>query len=244
MTFYKGTSITQDGRFKNKDKQLLEKLNFPEEYSIPIHKSKLNLKIIKSWIDKKLNDILGFDDECLTNYIINLIEDSDDVLEPKKIQYAITGFLDSSTYDFMKDFWKLLISAQKTPDGIPRELIEEKKKEIIQNAEKQKEKMKFLEDLLKKNEPEKKISLPKLIPKEDNNSEQKEKKAKKDHRKYSSESYTSSDDEKKRRRHRRHHHRHRSRHSKRRSSSSSSRSYSESSSSSSDNRKSKSRKRK
>ena len=50
----------------------------------------------------------------------------------------------------MQEFWKILISAQKTPDGIPRELIEEKKEEIIKQTEKQKEKLKFLDDIFKK----------------------------------------------------------------------------------------------
>ena len=105
---------------------------------------------MKSWIEKKLNDILGFDDDCLCSYIINLIDECDELIEPKKIQYAITGFLDNKTYEFMQEFWKILISAQKTPDGIPRELIEEKKEEIIKQTEKQKEKLKFLDDIFKK----------------------------------------------------------------------------------------------
>ena len=152
MSFFKGTSINQDGRFINKDKKLIEKIEFPPEYATQINKNKLNLEIIKSWVDKKLTDILGFEDECLCSYIINLIDEYEEYIEPKKIHYAITGFLDNKTYIFMQDFWKLLISAQKTPDGIPRELIEEKKEEIIQQTQKQKQKLKFLDDLLNKNE--------------------------------------------------------------------------------------------
>lgn len=155
MSFFKGTSINQDGRFINKDKKLIEKIDFPPEYSTQINKNKLNLEIIKSWVDKKLTDILGFEDECLCSYIINLIDEYEEYIDPKKIHYAITGFLDNKTYTFMQDFWKLLISAQKTPDGIPRELIEEKKEEIIQQTQKQKQKLKFLDDLLNKNENQK-----------------------------------------------------------------------------------------
>lgn len=150
MSFFKGTSIEQDGRFVNKDKKLIEKMEFPPEFDTQVSKTKINLQIIKSWIEKKLNDILGFDDDCLCSYIINLIDECDELIEPKKIQYAITGFLDNKTYEFMQEFWKILISAQKTPDGIPRELIEEKKEEIIKQTKKQKEKLKFLDDIFKK----------------------------------------------------------------------------------------------
>ena len=58
MSFFKGTSINQDGRFINKDKKLIEKIEFPPEYATQINKNKLNLEIIKSWVDKKLTDIV------------------------------------------------------------------------------------------------------------------------------------------------------------------------------------------
>ena len=152
MAFYKGTNVNQDGRFMNADKKLIEKMETPPEYKIQIHKSKINLSIIKSWINKKLNDILGFEDEALTNYIINLIEEYDDIIDPKNIQYSITGFLDDKTYSFMEEFWKILISAQNTINGIPDELIEEKKKEIIKDVHNKYKKMKFLDDLIGKKE--------------------------------------------------------------------------------------------
>ena len=150
MAFYKGTNVNQDGRFMNADKKLIEKMKTPPEYKIQIHKNKINLSIIKSWINKKLNDILGFEDDTLTNFIINLIEEFDDIIDPKKIQYSITGFLDDKTYSFMEEFWKILISAQNTINGIPEELIEEKKKEIIQDVQNKYKKMKFLDDLIGK----------------------------------------------------------------------------------------------
>ena len=150
MAFYKGTNVNQDGRFMNADKKLIEKMKIPPEYKIQIHKNKINLTIIKSWINKKLNDILGFEDDTLTNFIINLIEEYDDIIDPKKIQYSITGFLDDKTYTFMEELWKILISAQNTINGIPEELIEEKKKEIIQDVHNKYKKMKFLDDLIGK----------------------------------------------------------------------------------------------
>lgn len=146
MSLYKGTSIEQDGRFASKDKKLLSKLEYPPEYATKIKKDSVNIKVIQTWIDKKLVDILGFEDECISNFIINLIEESEEYIDPKKIQYNITGFLDTNTYKFMQDFWKLLISAQSTTDGIPDELIKEKKEELLISIQKRKERIKFLDD--------------------------------------------------------------------------------------------------
>jgi hypothetical protein len=35
-TLYKGTTFLQDGRFKNKEKKLLEKKIYPKEYEVKI----------------------------------------------------------------------------------------------------------------------------------------------------------------------------------------------------------------
>ena len=46
------------------------------------------------------------------------------------MQLNLTGFLEKNTPKFMNSLWKLLLSAQDTPDGIPPRLIEDKKVEI------------------------------------------------------------------------------------------------------------------
>jgi hypothetical protein len=50
----------------------------------------------------------------------------------KKIQIQLTGFLDKDTASFCKELWKLCLSAQSSPQGVPKELLEAKKLEIIQ----------------------------------------------------------------------------------------------------------------
>jgi hypothetical protein len=40
-SFYKGTTIEQDARFKNKEKLLLEKKNFPKEFEMPVDINKV-----------------------------------------------------------------------------------------------------------------------------------------------------------------------------------------------------------
>ena len=151
--FYKGTSLAQDGRFLNPDKKIQSKLNYPEEFSHKISKNKINIPIIKQWISKKINDILSFDDELLTNLIINLIEETEnEFIDGKNIYYSIMGFLGDDTFNFCQELWKILIKGQNSKNFIPIELIQEKKIEIEEEAKNKKNKMKFLEDLIKKEE--------------------------------------------------------------------------------------------
>lgn len=50
----------------------------------------------------------------------------------KKMQIQLTGFLDKDTASFCKELWKLCLSAQTNPQGVPKELLEAKKLELIQ----------------------------------------------------------------------------------------------------------------
>ena len=50
----------------------------------------------------------------------------------KVLQIQLTGFLDKDTPKFCKDLWTLCLSAQSNPQGVPKELLEAKKLELIQ----------------------------------------------------------------------------------------------------------------
>ena len=50
----------------------------------------------------------------------------------KKMQIQLTGFLDKDTASFCKELWKLCLSAQTNPQGVPQELVEAKKAELMQ----------------------------------------------------------------------------------------------------------------
>ena len=140
---YNGTRLGQDSRFKNPDKDILSSMKTPKSYKTTVSKHNLIIyPIIKLWLNKKISDILEFEDETLINLIINLIKSSDEKIDPKNIQYQISGFLGENTYSFMKQFWKLLINIQelhlKDKTLIPEELIPfkeeyEKRKQYFQN---------------------------------------------------------------------------------------------------------------
>lgn len=48
------------------------------------------------------------------------------------LQIQLTGFLDKDTPKFCKELWTLCLSAQSNPQGVPKELLEAKKLELIQ----------------------------------------------------------------------------------------------------------------
>ena len=125
---YTGTKLGQDIRFKDPDKGILSSMKTPKIFSTTVRKRNIIiLPIIKLWLNKKIIELLEFEDETLVNLIINLISSSEEKIDPKKLQYQISGFLGDKTYSFMKQFWKLLISVQECylqdESKIPDELI-------------------------------------------------------------------------------------------------------------------------
>lgn len=48
------------------------------------------------------------------------------------LQIQLTGFLDKDTPSFCKELWTLCLSAQSNAQGVPKELLEAKKLELIQ----------------------------------------------------------------------------------------------------------------
>jgi hypothetical protein len=52
--------------------------------------------------------------------------------EIKVLQIQLTGFLDKDTPKFCKELWNLCLSAQTSPQGVPKELLEAKKLELMQ----------------------------------------------------------------------------------------------------------------
>lgn len=50
----------------------------------------------------------------------------------KQLQTDLTGFLDKDAAPFCLELWKLCLSAQEDANGIPKELLEAKKLELIE----------------------------------------------------------------------------------------------------------------
>ncbi|GAB1310118.1 PWI domain-containing protein [Madurella fahalii] len=113
------------------DAKLLKSTKFPAEFNQKVDMQKVNLQVMKKWIANRVTEILGSEDDVVIELIFNLIEGGR-YPDIKSLQIQLTGFLDKDTPAFCKDLWKLLLSAQASPQGVPKELLEAKKLELMQ----------------------------------------------------------------------------------------------------------------
>ncbi|KAK4565311.1 hypothetical protein LTR86_003928 [Recurvomyces mirabilis] len=113
------------------DKRLLRTTKFPPEFNTKVDMGKVNIPVIKKWVSDEIERILGSDDDVVTDTIFNLVE-GPKYPNIKELQISLNGFLDKEAPKFCEDLWKLCISAQDNPAGIPKELLEAKKMELIQ----------------------------------------------------------------------------------------------------------------
>ncbi|KAI0523695.1 hypothetical protein F5B22DRAFT_410151 [Xylaria bambusicola] len=135
------------------DAKLLRATKFPPEFNQKVDMQKVNLQVMKKWIASRISEILGSEDDVVIELCFNLIDGPRFVrsrstiplqhdnerkltcsLKPdiKSLQIQLTGFLDKDTAPFCKELWKLCLSAQSSPQGVPKELLEAKKLELIQ----------------------------------------------------------------------------------------------------------------
>ncbi|TLD12741.1 uncharacterized protein PgNI_04874 [Pyricularia grisea] len=113
------------------DAKLLKSTRFPPEFSQKVDMQKVNLQVMKKWIASRISEILGNEDDVVIELCYNLIESSR-FPDIKGLQIQLTGFLDKETPGFCKELWNLCLSAQASPQGVPKELLEAKKRELMQ----------------------------------------------------------------------------------------------------------------
>lgn len=79
-----------------------------------------------------LQPIRGF---ALRTFVKAMLSNIDaNIAQPdiKSLQISLTGFLDKDAAKFCKELWSLCLSAQSNPQGVPKELLEAKKMELLQ----------------------------------------------------------------------------------------------------------------
>ena len=134
MPSIRGTASVSDGRALNK---ALRSTRFPASFSKRLNVGKVDRGVVSQWIEKKIAELLGFEDEIVQSTAINLflptpIEDGPPVeVDPRKAQIDLAGFLgESEAAKFALELWEMLLDAQESAAGIPRKLVEAKKKEL------------------------------------------------------------------------------------------------------------------
>ncbi|KAK5134361.1 hypothetical protein LTR08_006541 [Meristemomyces frigidus] len=113
------------------DKRMLRTTKFPPEFNVKVDMTKVNIPVIKKWVSDELAKILSDEDDVVTDLVFNLIE-GPRYPQIKELQISLNGFLDKDAPAFCEGLWKLCVSAQENPQGIPKELLEAKKLELLQ----------------------------------------------------------------------------------------------------------------
>ena len=131
MPSIKGTASVADARERSKT---LKSTKFPANFSKKVKLGKISIPVMTQWIDQKITSILGFEDEIVSSTAVNLFLPSDgSTPDPKRAQLDLVGFLgEAEAAMFAMELWTLMVETQEGASGIPRTLLEEKKKEIAQ----------------------------------------------------------------------------------------------------------------
>ncbi|KAJ2254690.1 Serine/arginine repetitive matrix protein 1 [Coemansia sp. RSA 455] len=120
--FFRGTNLAQDQRFGDATQKLITQTSFSSVLKKRVDMSKVNMEVIKPWISRKINELLGIEDEVLFEYVVNMLQESN-TPDGKAMQVNLTGFLETKTAEFMQSLWTLLLEAQKGLGGVPESLI-------------------------------------------------------------------------------------------------------------------------
>ena len=130
---------TYDG---DADKRLRKKLEksgkFDESFKTPVRIEKINVEVMGRWVAERLAELLGFEDDVLSELVMNMLAQTRDAktgqdkrVDPQQLQVQLTGFLNKQAQPFVAELWKLLLDAQDAPHGIPRAFVERKKQELV-----------------------------------------------------------------------------------------------------------------
>ena len=131
--FYRGISVDQDPRFRDKDQQLLQSTLWPSLFAHKVSISKVKTEALAPWISNRITHFLGVEDDILSGLVMGYLHETP--LDPKRITLNLTPFLETKASEFVEELWKMLISAQESTLGIPMQLIEERKAEIRKEKE-------------------------------------------------------------------------------------------------------------
>ncbi|KAL7521503.1 hypothetical protein ACHAWX_006174 [Stephanocyclus meneghinianus] len=134
MPTIKGTSSISSTSALNK---LLRTTPFPPHFSTKVDTSKLHRGVLSHWIEQRIEEILGFEDEIVSSTATNLFlpEGTEDgkviEVDPRKAQLDLVGFLgEKESAEFASELWEMMIDGANRKSGIPLILVEKKKEEM------------------------------------------------------------------------------------------------------------------
>ncbi|KAG0154325.1 hypothetical protein PDIDSM_1705 [Penicillium digitatum] len=113
------------------DAKLVRRTKFPPEFNKKVDMTKVNIEVMKKWIASQISKIFGNEDDVVIELCFAHLE-GPRYPDIKSLQIQLTGFLDKDTPKFCQELWSLCLSGQANPQGVPKELLEAKKQELIQ----------------------------------------------------------------------------------------------------------------
>lgn len=134
---YRVSRANEDLLEKQKKKEK-KSIKYPKIFKQQVNINEVNFDIVKQWISNKINEQLP-DDDIVIDYLCELLqaEENPDI---KSIHIQMKDFLgDQESMSFCEKLWNLLLSAQQDSDGIPSEILEQRKREVELLEEKQKQ---------------------------------------------------------------------------------------------------------
>ena len=122
----RGVSGEQDGRFADKDARERRRVRLPAEVEAggPVDLRRVNLGALRPWVAAQLRERLGFEDDIVEGFVLGQLEGAS--ADPRAVTVSLKPFLgDEHAAPFVVELWRLLLSAQESPGGIPRQFVEE-----------------------------------------------------------------------------------------------------------------------
>ncbi len=133
MPSVKLSSLDQDPFANDRKKKEFSSMKFPRCFSQRVDMTKVSLEAIRPWLDKRVTQLLGREDDIVSEYCVNHLEAFDPVekfIDPRRLHVDLDAFLGIQTAVLMEELWGLLLSAQENPSGVPQQIIDERRSEL------------------------------------------------------------------------------------------------------------------
>jgi serine/arginine repetitive matrix protein 1 len=77
--------LNQDSRFSDKEKKLLKQMKFSDILSKKVDMTKVKVDTMRSWIVSRIQELLGFSDDVVEEYVVSQLE-AEKFPDAKKMQ--------------------------------------------------------------------------------------------------------------------------------------------------------------
>ncbi|CCE87121.1 Piso0_005660 [Millerozyma farinosa CBS 7064] len=136
-SFIRSSTAKMAFRVKQVDEDFVEdriksdksKHKYPKIYRKPVDITKVDMSVMREWIEKRMEEEVP-DDDIIADYVCELLMANDEP-DIKAIHLQLEEMLgEKATAAFGERLWSLLVSAQDDPDGVPPELVEERRRQL------------------------------------------------------------------------------------------------------------------